>query len=468
MAYTEMYCNASTGSNMSGGSDESTSPPYSATNGGWNSGTGVFTPTSGDPSAVSPTLVGQMASVFTDGATTPVFVGRVTAVSSTTVTVSTSAKSGTAPTTAASGISINVGGVWKGPNGTDQFPLNFVGSAQTNAAGEKIRINMKGGTNYAVTAAVTASLPGIIQGYTTTAGDGGRATIDGGTSGASYSPLTLTGSNMVLADMIVQNNGATGSAVGLTVSAAAIVSRVVVNNVRGPGFQTSSGTSTRFVECESYANNASNTATAGGFQLTNSCMVLRCIAHDNTGSNSTGFELGAAGIVAIDCISDTNGGHGFNTTSNGDSIINCVAYNNGGSGILIGGNTSQFIENCILVSNALFGINGSGSTRFGIINNCAFYSNTSGATGNVGGFTVTGSITLTGDPFAGASTGDFDLNNTASAGASCRAAGRGNFTQTASSYTGTLSVPDVGASQITSAGGGGGSGVSGSRIFTGF
>ena len=96
------------GGGLNSNGEPATSAVYSATNGGWNSGTGVFTPTSGNPSAT--VTVGDWANVFTDGSTTPVFIGRVTAVNATTVTVSTTAKSGTAPTTAGTGISINVGG----------------------------------------------------------------------------------------------------------------------------------------------------------------------------------------------------------------------------------------------------------------------------------------------------------------------------------------------------------------------
>lgn len=75
MAYTEFYTDYVSGNNMNGGSDAG-SATVTYTNGGWNSGTGVFTPASGNPSSAGVT-VGQFASVYADGGTTPAFVGRI-------------------------------------------------------------------------------------------------------------------------------------------------------------------------------------------------------------------------------------------------------------------------------------------------------------------------------------------------------------------------------------------------------
>lgn len=130
MAFTDFYCNSG-GSNLNAGSTTGAAI-YTATNGGWNSGTGVFTPTSGNPSLT--VNVGDFASIYADGSTVTGFVGRVTAVSSTIITVSTTAKSSTAPSTSASGISCNVGGAWLGPNGTSGFPIGFIQSTMTDSS----------------------------------------------------------------------------------------------------------------------------------------------------------------------------------------------------------------------------------------------------------------------------------------------------------------------------------------------
>jgi hypothetical protein len=63
----------------------------------------------------------------------------------------------------------------------------------------------------------------------------------------------------------------------------------------------------------------------------------------------------------------------------------------------------------------------------------------------------TGAVTLGSDPFSAASTGDFRVTLAAAKGA-----GRGAFTETQASYTGTLGYPDVGAAQHQDTGGTGG------------
>ena len=447
------------GGRLNSGSEPSTSPAYSATNGGWNSGTGVFTPTSGDPSAT--VTVGDFASVFLDGATTPVFISRVTAVDAVSVTVSTTAKGGTAPTTAGTGMSINVGGAWLGPNGAVGFPFNFATGAMTNASGDYMRVNLKNSATYNITAAMTHTLGGpvIFQGYTTTPGDLGKATIDGGTSGASYAMLALSSNGIdrtCLADLIFQNNGATGSAAGLTGASdpRTTLLRVVVNNVLGDGFNTPG----QAIECEAYACNKNNSSNSGGFVITSGSLarLIRCISHDNTGSNSNGFyDQGGNGIL-IDCIADTNGLHGLlcNNT-NRMTVLGCDFYNNGGSGIhSVSGAMNFHISNSNFVSNGAYGVNvASGSAVICLLLNNGYHNNTTAPTNRLGAAVEVGAVTLGGVPYVDAPNGDFRINLAAAKGA-----GRGAFTQTAVSYAGTVGYPDIGAAQHQETGGGGGGG----------
>lgn len=466
MAFTEFYCKTG-GSNMNGGrlnsgAEPSTTAAYSATNGGWNSGTGVFTPTSGDPSAS--VTVGDFANVFTDGSTTPVFIGRVTAVNSTTVTVSTTAKGGTAPTTAGTGISINVGGAWLGPNGAVGFPFNFATAAMTNASGDPMRVNFKNSATYSITAAMTHTLigPVVFQGYTTTAGDLGKATIDGGTSGASYVLLTLSSNGVDrtgLVDLIFQNNGATGSSAGLSGfgDSRTTVLRVVVNNVRGNGYD-SAGT---MIECEAYACNQSNTSNSGGFAVNSGsgCRYLRCISHDNSGSNNNGFYDQGGNNIYIDCISESNGLHGLlcnNITR--ENIIGCDFYNNAGSGIhSVSGAINLNVQSSNFVSNGVYGINvASGSAGVSLLLNNGYHNNTTAATNGLGTAIEVGTVTLGAVPYVDAPNGDFRINLSAAKGA-----GRGSFTQTAASYAGTVGYPDIGAAQHQETASGGGQRVFG-------
>lgn len=459
MAYTEFYCQT-TGSNLNAGSTTADAAVYTATNGGWNSGTGVFTPTSGDPSAT--VSVGDFASVFLDAATVAVFIGRVTAVNSTTITVSTTAKSGTAPTTAGTGITCKVGGAWKGPNGTEGFPFNFVAAAMTNSAGDSPRVNIKSGTTYSITAAMTHTVAGLVtfEGYTTSAGDNGRATIDGGTSGASYVLLAISSNNIVLRNLIFQNNGATGSANGVTHSSGTgNIEGCVFNSVRGTGCVASF-----LSECEAYACNQSNTANLAGFSV--SIAAFRCISHDNSGSNSNGFVT-TSNVLLFSCIADTNGSNGlfFNDVQNGShAAIGCDSYNNGGDGIRISNNSNiatYLIENCSLVKNGGYGVFATGSpSRTGIVRNCGFgagtQANTSGTTTGLKSMVESGGVNYASDvtPWTDPANGDFRISLAAAQGT-----GRGTFTQTAASYTGTVGYPDIGAAQHQETAGSGGASV---------
>lgn len=457
MAFTEFYCDTATGANINAG-DATANGVVTSTNGAWSTVTNIFTATAGTPfSGVS---VGDFASLYLDGGTLSVYVARVTAVGGggLTLTLSSTAKSGTAPTTAGIGVSCTTGGKWKGPNAAVAFPFGFVQNTMTNAAGDFPRINIKNGTNYAITAVMTHPNVGPIrwQGYTSAAGDGGKATIDGGTSGASYNLLAASCTNNDFVDLIFQNNGASAALAGVSVSGAENnFLRCVVNNVRGNGFaSTVTGT---LVECEAYACNQANTAAFGGFNSSaNGANLLRCISHDNVGSNSAGFVVG--GSAWFNCIADTNGGIGFNCTATvGAVLVGCDSYNNTSDGVRFANASAAFfyLENCNLVKNGGYGVNGSGAgTRNGSIVNCGFGAgtqvNTSGTTTGLSALVESGSITYASDvtPWIDPANGDFRVNLPTAKGA-----GRGAFTQTAASYAGTVGYPDVGAGQHQDSGG---------------
>src|SRR4051812_29003552 len=115
MAFTEFYCQT-TGSNVNAGSTTNNSAAYTATNGNWD-GTSLYVPTDGSTPASS-VNVGDFASVYIDGATLAVYVARVTVVAAGvngTITLSTTAVAGTAPTSSATARTIKVGGAWAGP-----------------------------------------------------------------------------------------------------------------------------------------------------------------------------------------------------------------------------------------------------------------------------------------------------------------------------------------------------------------
>src|SRR5688572_24854695 len=96
---------------------------------GWNASTGVFTVASGTPNSDMASMADgtHFASVYTTaGATVATFVGRITGVSATTITVSLTVVAGSPPASNSAGaITLKVDGAWAGPATTVGFPFNF-------------------------------------------------------------------------------------------------------------------------------------------------------------------------------------------------------------------------------------------------------------------------------------------------------------------------------------------------------
>ncbi len=390
--------------------------------------------------------------------TTTPFVARVTASSSTTLTLSTTLKSGTAPTTAASGLTATVGGAWAGPSVETSFPFNFAAATMTADAASWCRVNVRNDQTYNTVFGIGHGVAGPIafQGYASAYGDGGRAVVNGPTTGASFVLLTLSGGRASLGNFEFANNGTTGSSALLTTgSNSNRVFNCVFHDARGAGCLNTA--TNYFIDCEAYACNAANSTSAGGFASSGTGHYLRCVSHDNVGSFNTGF-LHTGGFY-IQCIADSNGWWGFISSSGGGTIyaLSCTAYNNAAGGISSGGNGGGvvgYMENNLLVNNTGYGINvGNGGGNQTLLRNNAFYNNSSGQVTSTAYTDVVGSITLSGVPFVDAANGDFRLNNAAGAGAACRAVARGNFTQTQSGYAGTTNYPDVGAVQHQDVGG---------------
>jgi len=449
------------GGGIASNGEPSTTPVYSFTNGAWTTGSPhVYTPTSGNPSLT--VSVGDWANVFTDGSTTPVFIGRVTAVSSTTISVSSTAKGGTAPTTAGTGISINVGGAWAGPSGTVGFPFTFLDTAMQSSTTARPCVNLKNDQTYNITSTINSggTSPYRFQGYSTTFADGGRATIDGGTSGASYTLLNVANiGSGVYADLIFQNNGATGST-GLVnctnTNSTHVFYRCVAHDSRGSGFSSNGNSAIFWIECEAYNCNKATGGNRAGFDNGSGvvdCMALRCISHDNTGY---GFN---AVNNCLHCIADTNTLSGYFVSASNSKLINCDAYNNTQHGMMnaIGSTQMIYFENCNLIKNGQWGISlAQGATAFVTIYNCGFgtgtQANTSGTiqAPSAGSYDEFGTVSygsgLT--PWVDPANGDFRINL-----AAAKNSGRGAYTETAASYAGTIAYPDIGAAQHLDSGG---------------
>ena len=221
MPFTE-FCCRSGGSNLNAGTrtgnstEPGTAADFTYASGNWVAATGVFTVASGNPSTDG-VAVGDFASVYADGSTVTGFVGRVTARDTTTITVSLTAKAGTAPTDGTGNRTLRIGGAWLGPNGTSGFPMNFVTNTLTNASGDFPRVNYKSDQTMSITANIsTVNADTTHQGYTTSYGDLGKAILRGPTTGAAFNLIgTTVGANASLIDFDCAQNGATGSSGGV-------------------------------------------------------------------------------------------------------------------------------------------------------------------------------------------------------------------------------------------------------------
>jgi hypothetical protein len=484
MAFTEFYCNPSTGNNLNAGSSESTIL-VNVRDMNWD-GTSVFTVSAGtDLSALVTALAAAgggsiFASVFDSSGADPavaVYVARVTAADNTahTVTLDTTSKCGTAPSSDADERGLIVGGPWLGPNAAVGHPLSFVTNVLVNSDGDTPRINLKNNATYAVTSGVTTANNGPIryQGYTDTVADGGKFTLSGGTS-VTVTLLASSGTELTWADLIVTGAPTSGTAALWTLGDNNIVIQGVVSGSRRAGISCGTSAGVRLIEVEAYGNDTSNTASVSGIQTTTGAVSLnRCIIHGNAGSNAIGL-LGTSGTLHLTrCIIESNGSDGLQSAG-AVYIVGCDFYNNGGDGIDLNSSAtarSMLIESCNFVKNGGYGINGSGAAaRIGSVINCGFgagtQANTSGTTTGLKSMVESGSVTYAADvtPWVDPADGDFRINLAAAKGT-----GRGAFTQTQAGYGApnpTVAYPDIGAGQGTSvqSGGGGGFPVLGGSV----
>jgi hypothetical protein len=195
------------------------------------------------------------------------------------------------------------------------------------------------------------------------------------------------------------------------------------------------------------------TSNGTGFNMTVAGSVSRCVVTANT---TTGIVVQAA-VCIVDTVIAANTGatvDGISASGGaGGHVINCTITGNGRDGVRHSNPEYGYhVVDCIITSNGGYGVNSSSITSTGLaLRNNAYYNNTSGVFNNTPLINQS-PITLTGDPFTNAAGGDYSLNNTAGAGAACRAAGLlGAFSNGT-----TTGYRDLGAVQHQDSGGGGG------------
>lgn len=460
MTFTN-FCCRSGGSNLNAGTrtGDTTVPGTSADvtypNGNWN-GTDVFTVASGNPLSDG-VAVGDFASVYADGATTTTLIGRVTDRTSTTITLSTTAKSGSTGS-GTGNRTLKIGGAWSGPSTSESFPFGFITSAAVNGNSDPVKVNMSG--TFTIASTITNNQADLIVcGYGSAYGDGTLATIDGGATGTSYTLWAQSGARTWISHIEFKNNGNSGTAQnGISwTQINGVITNCVVRDVRLNGILTgSSADNLRIEECEFYNCNQSN-GSGGGVRLNiglAATYIDRCLFYNNNGSGVLGSDSGSAMIS--NSVFANNTADGINTRFGRFFITNCDFYANGSDGFESTEGGVAYFTNCNFIDNGGYGILGAGGTysSYGAIRNCGFGSgtmaNTSGDTFDLRGTEVVGSITYPANqhPYADPANGDFTIVLDAA-----KNVGHGGYLQTQSGKSGTVATLDIGAAQAVFDGG---------------
>lgn len=303
------------------------------------------------------------------------------------------------------------------------------------------------GTNTANIATGPMTIPGgasgditWVRGYTTARGDESTKPVISGGTRTGITGIVLCGGAFCRIENISVQGTQDGTAAENTCYYTGNNANIIFYNCIASkgliGFNITSGSST--IKCiattcttqgflsTGYIVDCRATANVGYgffFNISSPSMIVNSIADGNSAAGFTFYNYNP--VVAINCISVNNTGatgYGFNaelgTQARQGVFINCIAHGNGATG---------------------FYVSTAAKTHLRLLN-CAAGGNTSAQfSTNISAESQTSSVTLTGDPFTNAAAGDFSLNNTAGAGASCRAAGIGPVGQS--------SFLDIGACQ---------------------
>lgn len=295
---------------------------------------------------------------------------------------------------------------------------------------------VKASASYVLTAALTIGSggqgngsPNYINGYTTTRGDGGQATLT--TSTNSINLVSFASVSYVTFQNFIFSSTAGTPGYGWQSTTGTCLNITAVN-CKWTGFSVGiEGDFGAFLYDFQFLillNCVITACTTFGVVNSLSSTLVNCTIYGN-GSDGykNGSGSGKSGIMtAINCIFKGNGGNGvtINSGSFGATLINCSVTSNTGDGIACAYQGILSAWNNIFDANgawgiAITGLTSSPSALIEMYN--AFYANTSG---KITGFTgSTTDITLTGSPYVSIASNNFALNSTAGAGAACRNAG---------------------------------------------
>jgi hypothetical protein len=376
MAWTDFYMQ-STGNDLNAGSTNADSAVYTSTGGNFD-GTSVFTPTDGStPSSL--VNVNDWVSLYNTGDTVTRCVAQVTAVGAGvngTITVSTTVKFGTVPTSNSGSRALKAGGAWAS--------LAMTGSSaalNTGTAPLSTRINVKAGTYAGTSTSRTWGLAGSatvglwVRGYKTSIGD--QDTNNLAVAGTDIPSFTFTTGQLTFGSLHV-----TFSNIDITGAAVAGSGQCILN--ASGGILTFYGC--RFTCTGANANSAAFTISSGG----NVNLFLRCWFKATSSATQVVNNAGTYDVFRNCTI--TGGGIGINNTTLPCTIAYCVFDSQGSDAVKT--SSQLYMTNCSVYNPTGNGVNISTISSSGaIITNCYFDScsqagkaginNTSGANGDL-------------------------------------------------------------------------------------
>lgn len=333
--------------------------------------------------------------------------------------------------TAGTGVTLKVGGALASPG------VACAASAADNT------IWLKTGT-YSTTSAVQikdgSSDRTRLVGYGSARGDTGTATVRRTSGSTALISYASGGAKIAVRNVVADCNGL--AAQGVSLGNDLNIDNVDVLNATQYGFV--GGTRCYFARCRS-----KGATSASGFYCGSANLLVGCWAE---GASGDGFTVDGGVSTLIRCVSRANTRYGFMSNGGTACLIGCTAHGNTSHGARYQGATlsGALIANCIFSANGGYGVSAAIAAPAQVALGNAYWGNTSGQRDNA--LAGLGDVTLSGDPYTSASTGDFSLNSVSGAGAACRGAG----------YPGvfpggtTTGYSDIGAAQHQDTGGGGG------------
>lgn len=312
------------------------------------------------------------------------------------------------------GTSAGAGNAWK--------TLGFAAGAMA----DDDLINAKNTSDYVITGAITWPKRGLIRGYNSSPGDGGKFICR--TVSDSIGLFNIGSDGVSLQDGYIKHQASTRG-LGIYTSSGSR-SSLLLKNFKIEG--CTRGIDSDFIaNYDFYAPKFQNIEIIGctvyGIIIRGSCSIVGGIFRNNaTSINLTTFGNGVCRVFSKLIIANSinYGIHAVGTSSlDSLNLDQCIIYGSGSHGIYYNGSTiSLLVNDSIIYNNGGRGLEADGALRHSI-RNTAFGANSSGPY-NTTYFLpdyITREITLTADPFVDAANLDFNINNTAGGGALLRA-----------------------------------------------